>query len=122
MSASPERALRFTFGIVILIISGALLLFPLRIGVWLPDLFWSRSHILASHTSTNGYRFRVIQHWNSADFYSTELHITAPDGRTEVRTLDGDDSKSWSVPLVVNETSRVVLVTLGRGRTRKESW
>jgi hypothetical protein len=116
MTPSPDKALRLTFTIGSLAILSAALLLPLGIGVWLPDVFTGRLHTLAAYDATNGYRFRVIQYWNNVDFYSTELHIISPDGKTEVRTLDGDDSKSWSVPVVVDETNRVVSVTLGGRR------
>jgi hypothetical protein len=44
-----------------------------------------------------------VQYWNRVDFYSTELRVTSPGGSTETHTLDGDDSKSWRLPLVVDE-------------------
>jgi hypothetical protein len=110
------------FILVMIAIAGAVVIVPLQVGIWLPDVFLARRHTLASHTSTNGYRFRVVQYWNRVDFYSTELHITSPTGQTDVRTLDGDDSKSWSVPMSVDEQSRVVLVILGGGRMRTETW
>ncbi len=111
---------RLTFTAVSLIIIGAALLLPLAIGVWLPDVFLARPHTLASRDATNGHRFRVVQYWNRIDFYSTELHIISPDGRTDVRTLDGDDWKRWSVPIVIDEGNRVVSVTLGERRVRMD--
>lgn len=97
-------------------------LLPLVIGVWLPDVFIARPHTLASLTLTNGYRFQVVQYWNHIDFYSTELRITSPDGHTQVHTLDGDDAKSWRVPMTVDERRRIASVTLGGGRLRTVSW
>ncbi len=99
-----------------------LLLLPLALGIWLPDVMGNRKHTLASAALTNGYAFRVVQYWNHVDFYSTELHVTSRDGRTEVHTLDGDDSKSWRVPLVVTEQGRTATVILGGGRVKKVDW
>lgn len=98
------------------------LLLPLLIGVWLPDVFFGGTHTLASVSLTNGYTFRVVQYWNHVDFYSTELHVVSPDGRTEIHTLDGDDAKSWRVPITVDELHRVASVTLGGGRLRTVNW
>jgi len=100
----------------------AALFLPLLIGVWLPDVFGGSDRTLASATLTNGYSFQVVQYWNHIDFYTTELRITSPDGKTDTRTLDGDDAKSWSVPMKVDEQLRVVSVTLGGGRLKQESW
>jgi hypothetical protein len=110
--------------IVICIAAGlfALSLLGLPLGVWLPDVFIPIRHTLASATLTNGYSFRVIQYWNHVDFYSTELHIKSPDGRTDIRTLDGDDWKTWRVPMTLDEEQRVVSVTLGGNRLRMEKW
>ena len=44
-------------------------------------------------------RFEVIQYWNRSDFYNTELTHTDPAGRETRHVLDGDDSKSWRVPI-----------------------
>lgn len=110
--------------IIVLAVSIPLLalFLPLLMGVWLPDVFFGGTRTLASASLTNGYTFRVVQYWNHVDFYSTELHVTSPDGRTEVHTLDGDDAKSWRVPLTVDEPSRVASVTLGGDRPRKVNW
>lgn len=107
--------------VLVLILSGLLLalwLLGLLVGVWLPDVMFAPRRTIASASLTNGYNFRVIQYWNRVDFYSTELHVTGPDGRPEVHTLDGDDNKSWSVPISVDEQRRVVSVTLGGGRVK----
>ena len=119
MKTSPQKFLLFTFFFVM----GAIFfLFPLLIGVWLPDVFFASKHTLASKKLASGYGFRVVQYWNRVDFYSTELHVTSPDGRTEVHTLDGDDSKSWRLPLVIDEQRRTATVTLGGGRVRNVDW
>lgn len=119
MSASSNRYLWLTFLFVIAVI---FLLMPLLMGVWLPDVAFARRHTLAATTLTNGYSFRVVQYWNRFDFYSTELQVTSPDGSTEVHTLDGDDSKSWRLRLVVDELRRTATVTLGGGRVREVDW
>jgi hypothetical protein len=122
MNASSQKALWLTSTIVCVIIFAAISLLPLAVGVWLPDVFLSSPRTLASEETKNGYSFRVIQYWNHVDFYSTELHIISPDGTTAVHTLDGDDSKRWGVPLVVDASNRGVSVTLGRGVQAKERW
>ena len=114
---------KFLLGAVVAV-SFALLLFlaAVCIGVWPPDVFSDARHTLAATTLPSGYSFRVLQYWNHFDFYSTELQVQAPDGRTEVHTLDGDDSKSWHVPLRVDEPSRTAIVILGGNRERTVHW
>ena len=94
----------------------------LLVGVWLPDIVFAPRSTLSYTNLPSGYTFRVVQYWNRADFYSTELHITAADGRQEMHTLDGDDSKSWKAPMSIDESNRIVVVTLGRGRLKKVSY
>jgi len=50
------------------------------------------------------------------------LRVTSPDGSTETHTLDGDDSKSWRLPLVIDEQRHTATVTLGGSRVRKVDW
>jgi len=111
---------------IILLVAGILLVsffgLQLLIGVWLPDVFGSGEHTLAEQRLASGHLFRVVQYWNHVDFYSTELRITAPDGRTETNTLDGDDSKSWRLPLVIDEPHHTATVTLGGGRVKTVDW
>jgi hypothetical protein len=95
---------------------------PLGWGAWVPDLLFAPHRTLAATTSPSGISFRVVQYWNRFDFYSTELHISPPTTSTEIVTLDGDDNKSWSVPLAVNESSRVATVTLSGGRSKSVHW
>ena len=90
--------------------------------VWPPDIITGTRHTIASLALTNGHSFTVIQYWNRSDFYSTELHHRLPDGRVVVDTLDGDDAKSWSVPLTVDEQKRVVTVTLPGRRIKTVSY
>lgn len=99
------------------------LLGPLIFGVWLPDVFGGDPRTLAeASTAGSGYRFRVVQYWNHVDFYSTELHVQGPDGENKVHTLDGDDDKSWRVPMRVDEADRSVTVTLSGSRLRTLHW
>jgi len=107
---------------IIIALFGVLLCLPLLVGIWLPDVISAPHHTLAEQRLASGHSFRVVQYWNRVDFYSTELHITSPDGRTEVHTLDGDDSKSWRLPLVIDENLRTATVTLGGSRVKKVSW
>jgi hypothetical protein len=111
--------------IILLIVGflvGVLLGLPLLIGVWLPDVISAPERTLAEQRLASGHSFRVMQYWNRVDFYSTELRITSPDGSTETHTLDGDDSKSWRLPLVIDEQRHTATVTLSCGRARKVEW
>jgi hypothetical protein len=94
----------------------------LLVGVWLPDIVFAPRMTLAKTTLANGQSFEVIQYWNRSDFYSTELHISTPNGLAQMVTLDGDDAKSWRVPLHVDENGRTVTVTLGGGRKRQVNY
>lgn len=81
----------------------------LAIGVWLPDIFTLKRHSLAEVATKEGYHFRVVQYWNQIDFYSTELHVTLPDGSLRLHTLDGDDSKEWRAKITVDEEKSVTI-------------
>ena len=100
----------------------ALLLLPLCCGVWLPDTVMRTPRTLAALRLPSGHSFRVIQYWNNCDFYNTELLHTFPGGRVETVVLDGDDNKTWSVPMKVDQGSQTVTVTLGGNRIRVLSW
>ncbi|MBX3734981.1 MAG: hypothetical protein KF791_20590 [Verrucomicrobiae bacterium] len=114
----PLRVILLTVGVL----TGALLGLPLLIGVWLPDVITASERTLAEQHLDSGHAFRVVQYWNRVDFYSTELRVTSPDGGTETHTLDGDDSKSWRLPLVIDGQHHTAAVTLGGGRVRKVDW
>jgi hypothetical protein len=58
----------------------AVLLLPLGAGIWLPDVLSGRPYTIALHRLKDGSEFRVVQYWNHADFYTTELRHTFPDG------------------------------------------
>ncbi|HEY1172770.1 MAG TPA: hypothetical protein VGH19_15490 [Verrucomicrobiae bacterium] len=94
----------------------------LLVGVWLPDIIFAPRMTLAKKTLADGTSFKVIQYWNRSDFYSTELHIKRIAGADEMVTLDGDDAKSWWVPLQVDEGARSVTVTLGIGRSSQVNY
>lgn len=100
----------------------ALVCLPLLVGVWLPDVLINQEHVLAEQRLASGYLFRVVQYWNHSDFYSTQLRVTSPDGHTTTNTLDGDDSKSWRLPLTVDEEHHTAIVTLGGNRVKKVDW
>ncbi len=108
--------------LTILLTAGLLLGLPLWMGVWLPDVISAPRSILAEQRVSSGHMFQVVQYWNRSDFYSTELHVTSPDGTTESHTLDGDDSKSWHLPLVIDEIARTATVTLGGDRVKSVDW
>jgi hypothetical protein len=95
---------------------------PLLIGIWLPDVFNPAEHTLADRRLSSGHTFRVVQYWNHVDFYNTELRVTAPDGKTTLHILDADDSKSWRLPLVIDEQRRSATVTLGGNRVKRVEW
>jgi hypothetical protein len=122
MSASPERALRLTFFLVIAVVVGAVLLVPLGIGIWLPDVFVDRVHTLAEARSSNGHSFRVIQYWNHGDFYNTEFERRAPDGSVSTEVLDPDDSKRWRASLTIDERTRLATVALSGRHERSFTW
>jgi hypothetical protein len=105
-------------GVLVLIILGL----PLRVGIWVPDIIAAPKRTLAEKTLTNGHSFKVIQYWNRVDFYTTELLHTSPAGSVNTHVLDGDDSKSWSLPLVVDEQNKTATITLSGERTRKIHW
>jgi hypothetical protein len=86
----------------------------LLVGVWLPDVVFAPKSTIAHAKLPSGYTFRVVQYWNRVDFYSTSRL-----GREQQHPLDADDSKSWRVPMSIDESDRVVLVTLGGGREKK---
>lgn len=100
----------------------ALLGLPLFIGVWLPDVISAPRHILAERRLASGHSFRVIQYWNRCDFYNTELLHFSPDGTVETQLLDADDSKSWRVPLLIDELHKTVKITLSGGRVKTVDW
>ena len=99
---------------------GAVVL-PLKWGVWIPD-FLGYTRTLAEAQSTTGEHIQIYQRWNYVDFYTTELVVTHPDGSTKKVVLDGDDGKSWRVPISLDETTRTATLTLGGNRTMKETW
>ena len=111
-----------TILLIVGLLFGALLGLPLLIGIWLPDVISAPQHTLAEQRLASGHLFRVIQYWNRGDFYNTELLHTSPDGSVETHVLDGDDDKSWSVPLVIDEKRKTVTVILGGGRVKKVDW
>jgi hypothetical protein len=112
--------------LVIMLIVGVLFVaslgLPLLIGIWLPDIFSVTERTLAEQRLASGHSFQVVQYWNRVDFYSTLLRVSSPDGSIETHVLDGDDSKSWRLPLVVDEQRHTATVTLGGGRVRKVDW
>lgn len=100
----------------------AILGVPLLVGVWLPDLICAPRQIIAEQRLASGHSFCVIQYWNRGDFYNTELLHISPDGSRKTDVLDGDDRKSWSVPLVIDEQNKTVAITLSGGRLKKLDW
>jgi hypothetical protein len=92
------------------VLVATILLLPLRVGVWSPDVLSGRSHLIASQRLSDGSEFRVVQYWNHFDFYTTELRHVFPDGHDESWVLDGDDRKRWWIPLNVDESARTVSV------------
>ena len=99
-----------------------ILVLPLTVGVWLPDVFSRAERTLASVQLPDGAELRVVQYWNRVDFYTTELWHTTPTGHRDVQVLDGDDCKSWSVPISVVPEEQTVAVTLCGGREKTVRW
>ena len=108
--------------LIVGLLFGAVFGLPLLIGIWLPDVISARRQTLAEQQLASGHSFRVIQYWNHCDFYNTELLHTFPNGVVETNVLDGDDSKSWNVPLLIDEQRRTATITLGGGRVKKVDW
>jgi hypothetical protein len=100
----------------------AILLLPLAIGVWSPDLLSGRSHTIAQQRLRDGSEFRVVQYWNRVDFYSTELHHVFPDGHDQTWVVDGDDRKRWRIGMTVDENARTVLISDRGGTSRTVKW
>jgi len=122
MQTPGERSLVLTFLFVIgSIVTGGFLL-CLSFGVWLPDVFIDCDHILAEKRLPGGDVIQVVQYWNHVDFYSTELVHTSPNGTVRRYVLDGDDDKSWRVPLSVSEWARQATVQLSGKRTKVVYW
>ncbi len=122
-AAAPRRgapALRLSLMVGLLV--AALLGLPLSVGIWLPDVMGAPERTLAERQTSSGQTVRVVQYWNHVDFYSTELRVISPNGSTETQTLDGDDGKTWSVPLVVDEGSKSATITLRGGRVKRVYW
>lgn len=109
-----------SWAVVAALAVGAFVL-PLAVGVWIPD-FIGTTRTLAIATSSTGYSFRVSQVWNYCDFYSTTLYITAPDGSVTEAYLDGDDEKSWRVPITLDVSNRIATVILSGERPRPIHW
>ena len=101
----------------------ASLALPLAVGIWLPDIVFAPKRTLAEKRLEDGRIFCVSQSWAVFDFnYQTELEHISPNGATISTVLDYDDSKSWQVPMQVDEKEKLVRVTLGRDRPRVVSW
>jgi len=111
-----------TILLLVVLLAGAMLGLPLLIGIWLPDVISAPRHTLAEQQLASGHSFRVIQYWNRGDFYNTELEHVSPNGTAETHVLDADDSKSWRVPLVVDEQHKTATVTLSGGRVIQVAW
>jgi hypothetical protein len=114
---SAARILLFFFLLV-----AAILILPLGVGVWSPDVLCGGSHTIASQRLGDGSEFRVVQYWNHVDFYTTELRRIFPDGHHESWVLDGDDRKRWRIPLTVDESARTVSVPQEGATSKTIKW
>ena len=103
--------------ITALVLAAAFFL-PLAIGIWVPDIVYAKKHIIAYAENSTGHTFSVIQYWNRCDFYNTELIHTTPDGKKQITVLDGDDNKSWQVPISVDEANEKVIIVLANNRKK----
>ncbi len=108
-------------GIVTAALLAAVLGLPLVIGVWTPDVIFAHRHTIAQAEAASGNTFKVVQYWNRFDFYNTELIHTDPTGISKTYVLDGDDAKSWSVPISIDEQKSKVTIVLGGNRPRTMS-
>jgi len=106
-SGRSSRSLLTLFALATTLPTIALLL-PLCTGVWLPDL-WGGSITVARAQTVSGHRFQIEQKWG-ADFYTTELVHTLPNGSEQRGLIDGDADKWWSARIQIEESSRHVTV------------
>lgn len=102
------------------LIAGAVAL-PLFMGVWVPDFLGFENTVGKAATST-GHEIAVVQRWNFADFYTTSVVVRSPDGKECTTVVDGDDAKTWRVPIALDESARMATVTLSGGRDRSIAW
>ncbi len=100
----------------------AVLVLPLSIGIWLPDIIDAPRDTIAKQHLPDGTTFRVVQYWNRVDFYSTRLQVAKPDGTEKIYLLDDDDSKSWHVPLTIDPAAGTAAVTLSGDRVKVVNW
>lgn len=77
----------------------------------LPELF-GRRRTIAWQKMADGHAFRVVQHWNGIDFYTTELQHIAPSGDVKTYVVDGDDERRTSATLIVNARKRTADIKL----------
>ena len=94
---------------------------PVAYGVWLPDILGTQ-HTLCSASTSTGYQVSVVQYWNYADFYTTEIRVTDPDGLTSVTIIDGDASKSWSATIEIDSSQTCATYRIPSGRTGGVTW
>jgi hypothetical protein len=109
-------AYRIAVSAVILLV--AALALALLIGVWTPDVIFARKHTIGRAEAASGDTFEVIQYWNRGDFYNTELTHCDPTGASTRQVLDGDDSKSWSVSISLDEQKAEVTIILNGNRPK----
>ncbi|HSH95848.1 MAG TPA: hypothetical protein VK968_17010 [Roseimicrobium sp.] len=109
-SQNPVRKSRPVFVWLAMSVA-AMLLLPLLVGIWFPDVLFPVHHTLAQRRLVSGHAFHVYQYWNRGDFYNTELLVTYPDGHNEWHVLDPDSTKSWFASIEVNESIREVRVS-----------
>lgn len=105
---------------IVAVLAAVAFFLPLAAGVWLPDLLGYKT-ILASAKSDDGHDFSVEQRWNYADFYTTALHTTNPDGSRSEVVLDGDANKLWNAELSLKQSERLLTIS-HQGRKWDQKW
>lgn len=80
------------------------------------DLF-GRRRTLALQRLPDGNTFRVLQHWNGIDFYTTEFQHQSPQDDITTIGLDADDDRRESVALSVDERLHTASVNMGKETT-----
>ncbi len=85
--------------------------------VWLPDVIFAKSKIVATCSLPNGDRLEVYQYWNQSDFYNLNLRVFRVNGQSYSCVIDPDCNKVWRCEVKLNKTTAQAVIVSGR-----ETW